>query len=137
MLDIKVELGEKMAKREDYDEPVYIISIAAKLASMHPQTLRFYDRFGLVCPRRSKGQARRYSARDIDNLRNIQELSRKYGLNIEGVKLFSEMETRITQFKKEFEKMENEMERRRKEMEAEIERIHRSYSRGLIKIPTL
>lgn len=126
-----------MVEKDDYDEPVYIISVAAKLVKMHPQTLRLYDRFGLVCPRRTEGKARRYSARDIDELRGIQELSRKYGLNIEGVKFFSEMESRITQFKKEFEKMEKEMENKRKEMEAEIEQIHRSYSRGLIKLPSL
>ena len=69
------------------DLPVYVISVAAELSGMHPQTLRAYDRLGLVSPGRSAGRGRRYSMRDILALREIQRLSQDEGVNLAGVKL--------------------------------------------------
>jgi MerR family transcriptional regulator/heat shock protein HspR len=68
------------------DRPVYVISVAARLAAMHPQTLRQYDRLGLVVPGRAPGRGRRYSARDVEALREIQRLSTVEGVNLAGIK---------------------------------------------------
>ena len=69
------------------DLPVYVISVAAQLSGMHPQTLRAYDKIGLVKPGRSQGRGRRYSMRDILALREIQRLSQEEGINLNGIKL--------------------------------------------------
>src|SRR5206468_10937972 len=70
----------------DRDAPVFVISVAAQLAGMHPQTLRTYDRMGLVSPRRTPKRGRRYSARDVAMLRLIQRLSQDEGINLEGIR---------------------------------------------------
>jgi len=75
----------------EYDDPVYVISVASELADMHPQTLRGYERKGLVNPSRTSGNTRRYSRRDIDRLRFIQHLTQEEGLNLAGVKVVLEM----------------------------------------------
>lgn len=72
--------------RIDPDAPIFVISVAAQLAEMHPQTLRGYDRLGLVVPGRSRGRGRRYSLRDIAKLRHIQHLSQVEGINLEGIR---------------------------------------------------
>jgi MerR family transcriptional regulator/heat shock protein HspR len=74
------------------DLPVYVISVAARLASMHPQTLRQYDRLGLVVPGRARGRGRRYSRRDVEALREIQRLSAEEGVNLAGIKRILELE---------------------------------------------
>lgn len=68
------------------DAPVFVISVAAELAGMHPQTLRQYDRLGLVSPQRTRGRGRRYSLRDIATLREVQRLSQDEGINLQGIK---------------------------------------------------
>jgi len=75
--------------------PVYVISVAAQLAGMHPQTLRAYDRLGLVSPGRSSGRGRRYSARDVSRLRQVQRLSQEEGLNLEGVRRVLELQDQV------------------------------------------
>lgn len=75
----------------DYDDPVYVISVASELADMHPQTLRGYERKGLVRPSRTSGNTRRYSRRDIDRLRFIQHLTQEEGLNLAGVRVVLDM----------------------------------------------
>jgi MerR family transcriptional regulator/heat shock protein HspR len=70
----------------DDTTPVYVISIAAQLAGMHPQTLRSYDRLGLVTPGRASGRGRRYSVRDVRLLREVQRLSQEEGINLEGIR---------------------------------------------------
>jgi MerR family transcriptional regulator, heat shock protein HspR len=74
------------------DEPLYVISVAAEMAGMHPQTLRQYDRLGLVSPGRAGGGSRRYSLRDIQLLREIQRLSQEEGVNLAGIKRILELE---------------------------------------------
>jgi MerR family transcriptional regulator/heat shock protein HspR len=74
------------------DTPVYVISVAAQLSGLHPQTLRAYDRLGLVSPGRSAGRGRRYSLRDILSLREVQRLSQEEGINLNGVKRILELE---------------------------------------------
>jgi MerR family transcriptional regulator/heat shock protein HspR len=73
------------------DEPLYVISVAADMAGMHPQTLRQYDRLGLVSPGRAGGGSRRYSRRDIDLLREVQRLSQEEGVNLAGIKRILEL----------------------------------------------
>jgi MerR family transcriptional regulator/heat shock protein HspR len=77
------------------DEPLYVISVAAEMAGMHPQTLRQYDRLGLVSPGRSVGGGRRYSLRDIDLLREVQRLSQDEGVNLAGIKRILELEAEV------------------------------------------
>src|SRR6201981_25044 len=79
------------------DLPVYVISVAAQLSGMHPQTLRAYDRLGLVSPGRSQGRGRRYSMRDILALREIQRLSQEEGVNLSGIKLILDLERELEQ----------------------------------------
>ena len=75
--------------------PVYVISVAAELTGLHPQTLRQYDRLGLVTPGRAVGGGRRYSARDVELLRSVQELSHQYGVNLAGIKRILELEHQV------------------------------------------
>lgn len=77
------------------DEPLYVISVAAEMAGMHPQTLRQYDRLGLVSPGRSGGGGRRYSLRDIELLREVQRLSQDEGVNLAGIKRILELEAEV------------------------------------------
>lgn len=77
------------------DEPIYVISVAAEMAGMHPQTLRQYDRVGLVSPRRTGGGGRRYSLRDIEQLREVQRLSQEEGVNLVGIKRILELEAEV------------------------------------------
>ena len=76
----------------DHDAAIFTISVAASLAGMHPQTLRTYDRLGLVEPRRAKGRGRRYSPRDVAKLRLIQHLSQDEGINLNGIQRILEMD---------------------------------------------
>ena len=77
------------------DAPVFVISVAAELAGMHPQTLRQYDRLGLVSPGRTPGGGRRYSPRDVALLREVQRLSQEDGVNLAGIKRIIELESRV------------------------------------------
>ncbi|WP_116949786.1 heat shock protein transcriptional repressor HspR [Jiangella endophytica] len=77
------------------DEPLYVISVAAEMAGMHPQTLRQYDRLGLVSPRRTPGGGRRYSLREVELLREVQRLSQEDGVNLVGIKRILELEAEV------------------------------------------
>jgi MerR family transcriptional regulator/heat shock protein HspR len=77
------------------DTPVYVISLAAELSGLHPQTLRQYDRLGLVSPDRTAGRGRRYSALDIERLREVQRLSQEEGVNLAGIKRIRELEDQV------------------------------------------
>jgi MerR family transcriptional regulator/heat shock protein HspR len=98
--------------REDEDRhgrAVYVISVAAELAGVHPQTLRMYERKGLLRPKRTSGNTRRYSEDDIERIRAIQELTQLGGISLTGVKLFIEMREQL-----------QEMQRRTAELEREL-----------------
>jgi MerR family transcriptional regulator/heat shock protein HspR len=79
----------------DPEAPIFVISVAAQLAGMHPQTLRQYDRLGLVSPGRAAGRGRRYSARDVASLREVQRLSQEEGVNLAGIKRILELEYEV------------------------------------------
>ena len=83
----------------DTDAPVFVISVAAQLAGMHPQTLRTYDRMGLVVPRRTAKRGRRYSRRDVARLRLVQRLSQDEGVNLEGIRRVLVMQDEIEELR--------------------------------------
>jgi MerR family transcriptional regulator/heat shock protein HspR len=85
------------------DAKVYVISVAAELAGMHPQTLRQYDRLGLVSPGRTSGRGRRYSLRDIATLREVQRLSQDEGVNLAGIKRILELEAEVEGLRRQVE----------------------------------
>ena len=89
----------------DETTPVFVISVAAQLAGMHPQTLRTYDRIGLVQPRRTAKRGRRYSARDITRLRLVQRLSQDEGINLEGIRRILEMQDEIEDLRTQLQEM--------------------------------
>jgi MerR family transcriptional regulator, heat shock protein HspR len=99
------------------DSPVYVISVAAQLSGLHPQTLRTYDRMGLVSPGRSAGRSRRYSLRDVLLLREVQRLSQE-GVNLLGIKRILELETEQEQFRSVLAEMSAEMAQLRTELES-------------------
>ena len=105
---------------------LYVISVAAELAGMHPQTLRIYERRGLVDPTRTRGGNRRYSPRDIERLRHIQELTAA-GMNLEGVRQVLELEAEVA-------RLRGELERLRTEARQSIEQTHRHYRRDLVPL---
>src|SRR2546422_7710296 len=88
------------------DRAVYIISVAAELAGVHPQTLRMYERRGLLAPKRTSGNTRRYSERDIERIRMIQELTQREGVSLAGVKLFMAMQGRLDDMERRAEELE-------------------------------
>lgn len=92
------------------DTPVYVISIAAELSGLHPQTLRTWDRLGLVSPGRAAGRGRRYSMRDILLLREIQRLSQEEGINLAGIKRILELESLVAELRAEVESLRRELE---------------------------
>src|SRR5881628_3065701 len=100
----------------DDDAPVFVISVAATLAGMHPQTLRQYDRIGLVSPGRTSGRGRRYSARDISLLREVQRLSQDEGVNLSGIKRILELETHVDALRARIAELQGELEASRSEI---------------------
>lgn len=113
-----VEVESEMARRQ-LDEPCYVISVAARLTDLHPQTLRHYERIGLIKPARSSGNRRLYSQQDVERLRQITRLTEDVGVNLAGVDL-------ILQMREEMRKMEREMDHMQAELEAEIRRLRQS-----------
>ena len=110
-----------MAQR-DRNEPVYMISVAARLCEMHPQTLRLYERIGLIKPHRVSRKNRMYSDADIDQLRRIQRLTHDLGVNLAGVevvfRLLEQMEDMRKHMEEEIDRMRQEMENRIRELES-------------------
>lgn len=89
-----------MSDRLPDDEPCYVISVAAKLVELHPQTLRYYDRIGLIKPSRTSGRIRLYSQRDIEELRRIVRLTEDLGVNLAGVEVIMHMSRRIEELQR-------------------------------------
>ncbi len=95
------------------DEPCYVISVAARMIGVHAQTLRYYERAGLLAPSRSRGRIRLYSQSDINRLRQIQSLINDLGLNLAGVEVMLRMNERIRRMEAEMERMRSELQRLR------------------------
>jgi MerR family transcriptional regulator/heat shock protein HspR len=100
------------------DSPVYVISVAAELSGLHPQTLRAYDRLGLVSPGRSAGRGRRYSLRDVVMLREVQRLSQEDGVNLSGIKRILELGAELERARRLLTEMTAEMAQLRAELES-------------------
>jgi MerR family transcriptional regulator/heat shock protein HspR len=107
------------------DRPRYMISVAAELVGMHPQTLRIYEAKGLVRPSRTPGGTRLYSERDLDRLRAIQRLTTELGLNLAGVQ-------RVLALEDEMGKLRTRVARLERELREEIDKVHRQYKRELV-----
>lgn len=100
------------------DSPVYVISVAAELAGMHPQTLRYYDKLGLVSPGRSSGRGRRYSLRDVLALREVQRLSQEEGINLSGIKRILELQGDLRRHQQRLAEVAAELAQLRIELES-------------------
>jgi MerR family transcriptional regulator/heat shock protein HspR len=109
----------------EQERPRYMISIAAELVGMHPQTLRIYENKGLVRPRRTAGNTRLYSESDLERLRLIQRLTTELGLNLAGVEIVLRLED-------ELRKAHRRIERLERQLKEEIQKVHKSYRRELV-----
>jgi MerR family transcriptional regulator/heat shock protein HspR len=107
------------------DRPRYMISVAAELVGMHPQTLRIYENKGLVSPKRTRGNTRLYSERDLERLRLIQRLTTELGLNLAGVEVVLRLED-------ELRKAHARIERLQRELRDEVQKVHKQYRRELV-----
>ena len=114
------------------DRGRYMISVAAELAGLHPQTLRMYEARGLITPKRSPKGTRLYSQEDVERLRRIQEMTAELGMNLAGVERVFELEDELARMTRRMAAMEAEAERVRAQMETEIERVRRSFRAELV-----
>jgi MerR family transcriptional regulator, heat shock protein HspR len=121
-----------MADSPDTSRGVYMISVAAELAGMHPQTLRIYESRGLITPKRSPKNTRLYSQADVERLRRIQELTTELGMNLAGVERVFELEHEVERMRRRMRNLERQAARAQREMQAEIERVRRSVKRELV-----
>jgi MerR family transcriptional regulator, heat shock protein HspR len=125
----------------DQDTPVFVISVAAHLAGLHAQTLRSYDRMGLVSPGRSSGGGRRYSARDIALLHEVQRLSQDQGVNLAGIKRIIDLEnqvealrSRLTELTAELAQARTELDQAQAVLKQATAAVHASYRRDLVPV---
>ena len=112
---------------ETSERPIYMISVAADLVGMHPQTLRMYETKGLVRPHRTPGGTRIYSEADVERLRIVQRLTSELGLNLAGVELVLRLED-------ELRKAHAQVERLQRELRREVQNVHRQYRRDLVLV---
>jgi len=116
------------------DHGVFMISVAAELAELHPQTLRMYEARGLITPQRSPKGTRLYSQEDVDLLRRIQEMTAELGLNLAGVERVLELEEQLEAARKRVAALEKRASEAQAEMEAELERVRKSFRAELVPI---
>src|SRR3954470_24466908 len=114
------------------DRGVFMISVAAELADMHPQTLRMYEARGLIEPKRSPKGTRLYSQSDVERLRRIQEMTNELGLNLAGVERVLVLEEQLARATRRLEALERRSREMREEMEEEVERVRRSFKAELV-----
>jgi MerR family transcriptional regulator/heat shock protein HspR len=126
--------GPASGPAHDEDAPVYVISIAAQLAGMHPQTLRSYDRLGLVTPGRAAGRGRRYSARDVALLREVQRLSQQEGVNLEGIRKILQLGSQVVALQAQVRELREELSRTRAEADRRVAEAHASHRRDLVPV---
>ena len=125
----------------DQDTPVFVISVAAQLAGLHAQTLRTYDRLGLVSPGRSAGGGRRYSVRDITLLQEVQRLSQDHGVNLAGIKRIIDLENQVDALRSRLAELAAELDEARENLaqaqalaEQAAAAVHASYRRDLVPV---
>ena len=120
-------------RRLTRQQGVFMISVAAELAEMHPQTLRMYEDRGLIKPQRSPKGTRLYSQEDVDRLRRIQELTCELGMNLAGVERVFELEDQLERMSKRLRALEQRAEGLAAEMETELEAVRRSFRAELVR----
>jgi MerR family transcriptional regulator/heat shock protein HspR len=120
-----------MSDDEQKSEAVFVISVAAELTGVHPQTLRIYERRGLLEPYRTPGGTRRYSRADLERLELIQALT-EAGLNLEGVKRVMKLEEEIEQLRRDIAEMSRKVEEMAEEAERKVREVHRSYRHEIV-----
>jgi MerR family transcriptional regulator/heat shock protein HspR len=118
---------------DDDQRALYIISVAAELAGVHPQTLRIYERKGLIEPSRTEGRSRRYSDRDIALLQRIQELTND-GVSLAGVRRILELEAELEEMRDEVAELQEALVRAREDLQTAVRDVHRSYRRDLVPV---
>jgi MerR family transcriptional regulator/heat shock protein HspR len=126
--------GHGLPPGANIDSPVFVISVAAELAGLHAQTLRSYDRLGLVSPGRAAGGGRRYSPRDIALLREVQRLSQEEGVNLAGIKRIIELEQVVDELRLRMEQLEQELATAHAAAEQAAAAVHASYRRDLVPV---
>jgi len=119
---------------ETHDRALYIISVAAELAGVHPQTLRIYERKGLIAPSRTEGRSRRYSDRDIALLQRIQELTNE-GVSLAGVRKILALEAQLEGARAEVDALRGALVAAERDLADAVARVHRSYRRDLVPMP--
>jgi MerR family transcriptional regulator, heat shock protein HspR len=119
---------------DDDDTPLFMISVAAELAGMHPQTLRMYERRGLVHPGRSAKNTRRYSRHDVERVQRIQQLT-EIGLNLAGVERVLAMEEQMAAMAAQMQRLQALLEQAATKMREEVERVERSHRYDLVPVP--
>jgi MerR family transcriptional regulator/heat shock protein HspR len=117
---------------EDSARGVYMISVAAELAGMHPQTLRIYEARGLITPKRSPKNTRLYSQDDVERLRRIQGLTTELGMNLAGVEKVFELEEEMERMRRRMRSLERQAAKVHQELSAEIDRVRRSMKHELV-----
>ncbi len=124
-----------MARRpgRTHDRALYVISVAAELAGLHPQTLRMYERKGLIEPERTSGRSRRYSEDDIALLQRIQELTNQ-GVNLAGVQMVLELEQRLAVARERLVRMQERLDEAQRESERRLEAVRREYRREIVPV---
>jgi MerR family transcriptional regulator/heat shock protein HspR len=129
--------GRRSSKGRDLpfaeDRGVFMISVAAELAGMHPQTLRIYEERGLVKPARSPKQTRLYSQRDVERLKRIQELRAQFGMNLAGIERVLALEEVMQSMQDRMERLSKRAAEMEREMLERIDEVHRSYRRELVR----
>ncbi|MEA2292451.1 MAG: MerR family transcriptional regulator, heat shock protein HspR [Solirubrobacteraceae bacterium] len=117
----------------DSGRGVFMISVAAELAEMHPQTLRIYEQRGLIAPKRSPKGTRLYSQDDVDRLRRIQQMTAELGMNLAGVERVLEMEEQLERMTRRVEQLERRAARMQEDMEAQLDEVRRSFRAELVR----
>jgi MerR family transcriptional regulator, heat shock protein HspR len=125
---------DEIRDAERDERAVYIISVAAELAGVHPQTLRIYERKGLLRPARTAGNTRRYSERDIDRLRTIQSLTQA-GINLAGVKMIIELQQEVERAHRELQEMVDSLERERSRRQKVTRMLQEQRGGELVPLP--
>jgi len=120
-------------RRQTLGQGVFMISVAAELAEMHPQTLRMYEARGLINPKRSPKGTRLYSQRDVDRLRRIQELTCELGMNLAGVERVFELEDQLERMSRRMRALEERAEGLAAQMEAELDAVRRSFRAEIVR----
>jgi MerR family transcriptional regulator, heat shock protein HspR len=121
-----------VAANDDSTRGVYMISVAAELAGMHPQTLRIYEARGLITPKRSPKNTRLYSQDDVERLLRIQALTTEMGMNLAGVEKVFELEEEMDRMRRRMRALERQAVKVHEELSAELERVRRSFKRELV-----